>query len=1207
MCKVKRSIALLALLLFANAMWPSSMLVHAADRSGDGSTHTGPNGSVKAQDNGQPDSTNDTCKGSGSPVYLQDMTFLWRETDVALAGRPALALSRFYNSFDGREGIFGKGWTGNCERSLIKVFGLVEVGVDAATGAVLSQEQLQYVYRSAEGRTYIFGEDANGKFAPPAGMNDLAVQETATGARLVGLAGEYQEFNALGQLIADVDRNGNAVHYAYSENALTRIADDNGRSLALSYDSSGHVAAVQDHSGRQWKYSYNPDGTLASVEDPLQGVRRYTYQSFTPSGSGQSYALLTKITDATSVTVVSVTYDARTGKVMAYTEGTNTYRYTIASDGTITKTDSQNATWRYVLDGAGRKTKITDPMLHTTTFNYDANGALTETIDVNGNTLKQQYDARGVPTQMTSPLDTTTVELVDGKPWPKSVASAASGRKTSYEYDAKGNVTKIDDLLSMIGTFNWSDRGDLTAVTDAIGNATEFTVNAIGLTTSAKDAAGRTTQFDYDARGNLVKVTDPLGRAVATMTYDALDRLSLQRDAAGREITYGYDASGRIQFVQAPNGKRVQYTYDGFGRIQQRTDYDGAVETYAYRPNSLVDTYTDKAGVVTQFSYNANRQVTTVNVGGEVASYDYNVFGQLISATNESGTVTFGYDQFGRMTQETNNGQTITYAYNTAGDLASYAAFGTTYPYTYDQRGRLTAITTPAGDITFAYDNANRRTTLTYPNGSKTVYGYDPVNQLKSQQFTGPFIATYEYDYDDASRMTAWRGDGTPKSYEYDLSDQLTRAVDSFGDTNYQYDSMNNRVGGGQKYDDANRLLEDDAHTYIYDANGSLIEKTQKTTGARTVFTWNRRNQLIQVDRYADSTVSAPSTTSAYAYDAVGRRVSRTVDGSVKTFVYNGLDRIGTLDANAVLLSAVTFGSAIDEPLLAAQAGDSFSYHANHQGSIMALSSASTVATRYEYDAFGRTRQTNSGSVNFFQYTGREAEADDLYYYRARFYEPGVGRFISSDPIGLLGGINTYAYVGGNPVSWRDPLGLWAGVDDAIFAGGGALAGIVGQGISDWLSGSISGWEDYVGSAVGGAAFGETLLYAGPVAAGLVGGAVTNASKQGLKNSTGKQCGFNWTNFGVDTAVGGLTGLIPGRPRIPGINSGRNSMNAIYNQMATKFRNGTISNVSATTAGKMFVGRAYETAVPYGVAGGALAGAIGGPLIPGYSDSCACK
>jgi len=109
-----------------------------------------------------------------------------------------------------------------------------------------------------------------------------------------------------------------------------------------------------------------------------------------------------------------------------------------------------------------------------------------------------------------------------------------------------------------------------------------------------------------------------------------------------------------------------------------------------------------------------------------------------------------------------------------------------------------------------------------------------------------------------------------------------------------------------------------------------------------------------------------------------------------------------------------------------------------------------------------------------------------------------------------------------------DPQGLWAGIDDAIFTIGGAVIGVVGQDLSDLFSGKLSGWEDYVGSALGGAAFGETLLYTGPIAAGAVGSAVANGTKQVLKNITGKQCGYDITSFGVDTILGAATGLIPG-------------------------------------------------------------------------------
>ena len=151
----------------------------AADMSGDGGTHVGPNGSQKPLDPNKPDTTANSCNSQGSPVYLKDLTFVWSDVDIALNGRPALYLSRFYNSFDGREGIFGKGWTASCERSLVKVFGLKEVGVDAATGAVLSQEQLQYVYRGTDGRSYSFVEDANGKYQPPAGLTDVSIDERA--------------------------------------------------------------------------------------------------------------------------------------------------------------------------------------------------------------------------------------------------------------------------------------------------------------------------------------------------------------------------------------------------------------------------------------------------------------------------------------------------------------------------------------------------------------------------------------------------------------------------------------------------------------------------------------------------------------------------------------------------------------------------------------------------------------------------------------------------------------------------------------------------------------------------------------------------------------------------------------------------------------------------------------------------------------------
>ena len=141
----------------------------------------------------------------------------------------------------------------------------------------------------------------------------------------------------------------------------------------------------------------------------------------------------------------------------------------------------------------------------------------------------------------------------------------------------------------------------------------------------------------------------------------------------------------------------------------------------------------------------------------------------------------------------------------------------------------------------------------------------------------------------------------------------------------------------------------------------------------------------------------------------------------------------------------------------------------------------------------------------------------------------------------------------------------------------------------------MSGWEDYLGAAIGGAAGGEALLYTGPVNAGAVGGIMTNFAKQGLKNLSGKKCGFSLGSLIFDASIGGLTGFIPG-VKIPGITSGRGSYNAIFNQISTKFRRGLISNLQPKTALKMLVGRGVDTSMIPGAGAAAVAGfSVSGP------------
>ena len=173
-----------------------------------------------------------------------------------------------------------------------------------------------------------------------------------------------------------------------------------------------------------------------------------------------------------------------------------------------------------------------------------------------------------------------------------------------------------------------------------------------------------------------------------------------------------------------------------------------------------------------------------------------------------------------------------------------------------------------------------------------------------------------------------------------------------------------------------------------------------------------------------------------FTYGPMGRRLSRTVDGTTERYLYDGPDRMATLDASGSVVGHYTFGPGIDEPLGVERGGDSRYFHADHLGSVVALSDDASTTDTYRYDPWGETLARTGASENDFRYTAREYEAEDLYYYRARYYDPTLRRFLSEDPMGFAGGDhNLYRYVGNNPANFTDPSGNWAFLIPIAWAG----------------------------------------------------------------------------------------------------------------------------------------------------------------------------
>jgi RHS repeat-associated protein len=314
----------------------------------------------------------------------------------------------------------------------------------------------------------------------------------------------------------------------------------------------------------------------------------------------------------------------------------------------------------------------------------------------------------------------------------------------------------------------------------------------------------------------------------------------------------------------------------------------------------------------------------------------------------------------------------------------------------YDNADRLTAITQGGNVVSVAYDTAGRRTTLTLPNSISTEYAYDTASRLTS--------LTYKHGTDTLGTLT----------YTYDPNTQRRRVGGTWARTGVPQTVVS------ATYNAANHQLTFGSQTLTYDLNGNL------TSDGTNTYTWDARNQLSAITGASSAT---------FGYEASGRRRQKMINGSTTTFLYDGFNAVQETTASGVTNLLASFG--LDEFLVRTDAAGSSNLLTDGLRSVLALIDGSgAAATEYTYEPFGATTATGASSSNEVQFTGRENDGTGLYYYRARYYSPSFGRFISEDPLGVLVGVNFYEYVRNNPTRRVDPLGLAPGdsypsLDDA--------------------------------------------------------------------------------------------------------------------------------------------------------------------------------
>lgn len=303
--------------------------------------------------------------------------------------------------------------------------------------------------------------------------------------------------------------------------------------------------------------------------------------------------------------------------------------------------------------------------------------------------------------------------------------------------------------------------------------------------------------------------------------------------------------------------------------------------------------------------------------------------------------------------------------------------------YTYDNANRLTTITQNASTVTIGYDYVGRRTSVTYPNTNSITYAYNAASELTS--------LTYK------------------------------QGVTTLGDLTYTYDLAGNRIKTGgtlartnlppalttTNYNANNQQTTFGTTTETYDLNGNLATTTD--AGVTTTYTWNARNQLTGI--------SKTGFTASFTYDSFGRRTGRTVNGTVTNYVYDGLNPVQEKNGATVTANLFT-GLGIDDFFTRTDGVGTRALLTDALGSTVALGDGTgTLQTQYTYEPFGFTTQTGSASTSSYKYTGREDDGTGLMYYRARYYQSRLQRFISEDPITFEGGRCEFVCVRGKLTS----------------------------------------------------------------------------------------------------------------------------------------------------------------------------------------------
>ena len=814
----------------------------------------------------------------------------------------------------------------------------------------------------------------------------------------------YMTYNELNQLTSITDSTGAKTSYTYDANGrLIEETDSLGGTTRYAHDARGRITSEIDPAGNSNIYRYNTDGHIESEVDAAGNSFRYEYDS-----AGR---LIREINPLGGI--ASTAYDAIGRVIMSTTPSDANIRYLYTDEGNILKIISPIGEIAYDYDSQGFVNAVSDTAGRKITYENNAKGQVTKVAYLSGPIKEFSYDPSG------------------------NLASSTDNRGMgiSFEHDKLGRIVWEQRSTGLILAYQYDAIGNVIGTKDNLGAAISMEYDGAGNLIKTTNPMGYTTRFKYDRSGNLVEKINPLGNA-KRMAYNALGAISEVAEATGDTAKYEYDALGRIVKVYHPSGSVTQYDYDSIGNLVRTTNPLKGSHRNVYDKAGYLVSSTDAKGHTTTFSYDSAGRLQKKHLPErKEIHYKYDGASNITEVDDGAFPIRYTYDTASRLTQIEYPAikRTLKYSYNESGLLSAFTdSEGQTVTYVYDDFGRLKTMSKPGGfTIDFNYDTRSRLIGVNYPNGVKGVWEYNDVGRIVAITYTskeGKTINGWRYSYDAAGNLIETRSStGVMRRYRYDKAEQLLEEEGAGGRIEYDYLPGGNRSKhrrGGKTvvydYNSADQLLKADDETFKYDANGNLVERHTPTGVTR--YAYDAENHLVRVKKPGGSAVN-------FGYAPTGERIWREDSTGRTWFVTDGTNLIAELDENLRSKATYVHASGIDRPLAMHTDGKAYFFHPKALGSIALLTGKNgKIAASYETDAFGNLLEQIGDIRNPFIFTAREYENDiGLYYYRARYYDPKLGRFMTPDahppdlekPLSL----NRYIYVLNAPTTYIDPMG----------------------------------------------------------------------------------------------------------------------------------------------------------------------------------------